>query len=213
VNFSLIDTLLLLPGIIIGLTVHEFSHAYTAYKLGDNTARDAGRLTLNPLSHLDPLGFFMLLLFRFGWAKPVPFNSAYFKNPSLDSVKVAVMGPVSNILLAVVFIMVLKVYAVEITPLIANEGFTQNVFIILEKAVWINIALFVFNLLPVPPLDGSYLLVHILPDSMGNLKTAIMQYGAYLIVAILIAQNIFNVDILPIGRITDSIYDFLRNAL
>lgn len=212
-NFSLADTLLLLPGIIVGLTVHEFTHAYTAYKLGDNTAKNAGRLTLNPLSHIDPLGFIMLILFRFGWAKPVPFNSVNFKQPSIDSVKVALMGPVSNILLALVFVMIMKVYAVEVTPFIANENVAGAILQILNYAVKINIALFVFNFLPIPPLDGSYLLMHVLPESMGEMKTAIMKYGAFLIVIILIAQNVFNMNILPIWGITNSIYEFFKSVL
>ncbi len=101
-NFDILRTLKFLPGIILGLTVHEFSHAFIAHRCGDSTSRDQGRVTLNPLKHIDPLGFVMLLFAGFGWAKPVEFNELNLRNPKTDPLKIAVAGPISNAILAMV---------------------------------------------------------------------------------------------------------------
>ncbi len=144
---------------ICALTFHEFCHALTAYLLGDDTAQRMGRLTLNPLAHIDPLGLLFLILVRFGWAKPVPFNPNNFTHPRLYSVMVGLAGPFSNILLATVSLLALHHVPSFLSlqwTLVWNEFF--------QLSVWINVMLGVFNLLPIPPLDGSHLLKALMPQ-------------------------------------------------
>lgn len=149
----LYDKLISLPGLFIAIIFHELAHGYVAYKLGDPTAKNAGRLTLNPLSHLDPIGFLSMLIFRFGWAKPVPINPMYFKNRKLDTILVSIAGPISNFLIAFFCGFIVS------TGIIKNKIVLQ-MFII---TLWYNIMLGVFNLLPLPPLDGSKVLASLLP--------------------------------------------------
>ncbi len=133
----------LFPAVLIALTFHEYAHAYVAYKLGDPTAKMMGRLTLNPLKHIDLLGLIAFILFKFGWAKPVPVNPSNFKNPVRDSALVAIAGPVMNIIIAFISYAILKFFPVGVT---IGEFLKWN--------VWINLILAVFNLIPLPPLDG-----------------------------------------------------------
>lgn len=160
---------------LIALSIHEFAHGYAAYKLGDNTAANLGRLTLNPLKHIDPVGAVFMVLFRFGWAKPVPINPRYFKKPKRDFAITAVAGPLSNIITALISTLIyvifskIFVFAVD-TPwsaLVYNTCAFFSVFAAL------NVGLGVFNLIPVPPFDGSRLLGAILPD---RLYWRIMKY-------------------------------------
>lgn len=153
---------------LIALSIHEFAHGYAAYKLGDNTAANLGRLTLNPLKHIDPVGAVFMVLFRFGWAKPVPINPRYFKKPKRDFAITAIAGPLSNIITALISTLIyvifgkIFVFAVD-TPwstLVYNTCAFFSVFAAL------NVGLGVFNLIPVPPFDGSRLLGGILPDRL-----------------------------------------------
>ena len=156
-DFDLRQTLLLLPGILIGLTFHEFAHGWVAYRLGDNTAKHQGRLTLNPIPHLDPIGFLMLVFFHFGWAKPVPVNPYNLKTDAKQGMLyVSLAGPVTNLLLAIVLAVLLR---------LGIFSFIPEVYQMAVWAVYINIILAVFNLLPVPPLDGSKILAGILPGN------------------------------------------------
>lgn len=132
--------------LIIGLTIHEFAHAFIAEKLGDPTAKYQGRVTLNPLAHLDPFGSIMLLIAGFGWGKPVPVNPQYFSRPAIDELLVALAGPASNLIIASVLGII-----VQFNPIpVINE--------LLVPVVFINVMLAVFNLIPIPPLDGSKML-------------------------------------------------------
>ena len=152
---------LLIPALVFSLSFHEFAHAWMAHRLGDSTAARMGRLTLNPISHLDPVGSIALLLMGFGWAKPVPVDSRYLKNPKEDMVKVAAAGPISNIVLAIVAAIVLRL--LFSTDLLTNS--IKTFFIIFMQ---INITLAVFNLLPVSPLDGSQILSPFLEKKFGS---------------------------------------------
>lgn len=155
-----------LPGIILGFSLHEFSHAYAAHKLGDDTAKNMGRLTLDPVAHIDPVGFIMLILFHFGWAKPVPVNTRNFKHPKRDDNIVSIAGPISNFLLAILLAGVIKLFYVFNAP----DTFLVNIITqVLVLGVVVNIGLGIFNLLPIPPLDGSHLLVNLLPTKYSNI--------------------------------------------
>lgn len=151
-----------LPVLFIAFPVHESAHALVAYALGDRTAKWQGRLTLNPLKHLDVMGTICLLLFRFGWAKPVPVNSNNFKNPRVGMALTAVAGPLSNLLMAFVSMLLLR-YAIDPSMVQGATGIVPSVLNVLANLLWvsaqINVGLFLFNLIPVPPLDGSRVLM------------------------------------------------------
>ena len=154
---------LLIPVLLFALVFHEFSHAWVANKLGDPTARYAGRLTLNPMAHLDPIGGLMILFVGFGWAKPVPVDIRYLSNPRVDMMKIAFAGPASNLLLAFIGGTILRLNFVHGTMAMMIMFFTQ-----------INIMLAVFNMIPIAPLDGSQifsgLLIRTNPELVRNLQ-------------------------------------------
>ncbi|HAN09945.1 MAG TPA: site-2 protease family protein [Clostridiales bacterium] len=178
---ALTATLYALPGIILGFSLHEFSHAYAAYKLGDNTAKNMGRLTLDPVVHIDPVGFIMLILFHFGWAKPVPVNSNNFKHPKMDDNIVSLAGPASNFILAILLAGVIKLFYVLNAP----DTFLVNIILqVLLLGVIVNIGLGIFNLLPIPPLDGSHLLFNLLPAKYSN--KLMEHYNTIIIIALLL---------------------------
>lgn len=139
------------------ITVHECAHGYVAYKLGDPTAKYSGRLSLNPLSHLDPIGALCMVFFRFGWAKPVPINPMYFRDRKRDSAIVALAGPVSNIILAFVSTVFYALYFVFVYLKFQNF-ITAFVCAVFEQLALLNISFAIFNLIPLPPLDGSKIL-------------------------------------------------------
>jgi Zn-dependent protease len=167
----IIHMLLSLPIILFALSLHETAHGFIAYKLGDPTARSLGRLTLNPLKHLDPIGFICMILFGFGWAHPVPINSRYFKKPRRDMALTAIAGPVSNLLAALVFSVLYGAAALILNVVYYRVGIpnetammlAEHFLIFLYYGVSLNVTLAVFNLLPVPPLDGSRIVCAFLP--------------------------------------------------
>ncbi len=160
--------ILLLIAILLSLTVHEFAHAWYADRAGDPTPRRQGRVTLNPLAHLDPLGTILIVIVAFlgvglGWGKPVPVNPAYFRNPRVDWVMTAFVGPLSNIVLAIPFAMILR--GVSQAVQIGNEN--QSIPVYVEFLFWmvmVNVSLALFNMIPLHPLDGSKVLSGFLPD-------------------------------------------------
>jgi Zn-dependent protease len=176
--------------LILSVVVHEISHGYAALFLGDSTAKNAGRLTLNPIKHLDPIGsvFLPLLLsilpgsLIFGWAKPVPYNPYNLRNRRWGELIVAIAGPISNIVIAFIFGMVIRL------GLAPNEAFLNLSFII----VVINIVLAIFNLIPVPPLDGSKILFSILPQKYDHIKVVLERSGfLLLLIVIFFLWNLF----------------------
>ena len=175
--------IILLPILIFSLCFHEFSHGYIAYKLGDHTAARNGRLTLNPLAHLDPIGSLMILFVGFGWAKPVPVNPVNFSNPRLDMMKVAFAGPASNLLLA--FTGGLMMRLVNIFGLLQSEMFIQTLYFF----IFINISLAVFNMIPIAPLDGSQIFGNMISKNNPELAWKLQMYGPKILMgAILIGM-------------------------
>jgi len=165
--------IIFIPILLISITIHEFAHAFAADRLGDPTPRLAGRLTLNPINHIDPIGFLMLLIIHIGWAKPVPINPYNFKNPRSGMVITGLAGPISNFIFAWMLVVCLKTI-----PILSGL-----VIELLQLAIWINLALIVFNLLPIPPLDGSRIFSPFLPVEVQiNLE----RYGFIILIAILL---------------------------
>ena len=190
--FSNIDPqviVLLIPALVFSLSFHEFSHAWMAYRLGDSTAARMGRLTLNPMSHLDPIGSLALIFMGFGWAKPVPVDTRCLKNPRKDMVKVAAAGPISNIILAIIGALVLRLPFG--TDLLSNS--VKTFFIIFMQ---INITLAVFNLLPVPPLDGSQILAPFIEKQFGpDIVWKMQVYGPRVLFIIIIFSMVTDIHI------------------
>jgi len=195
-----------IPAVLIAITFHEYCHGRMAYKLGDSTAAEAGRLTLNPLAHLDPIGTLMLLLFRFGWAKPVPVNFNRLNHPKRDMIYVSLAGPIANIVIAVIFALILKLsyyFIGQITMAQNSSLFNLLVtmirgwLIFLQTGVIINLALAIFNLIPVPPLDGSKILLGLLPYSLSYRYLKLESYGPILLL-ILVLSGIIGKVLFPI---------------
>lgn len=167
----LIEALIYLPIILFSLSLHEVSHGFMAYKLGDNTAKAFGRLTLNPLAHIDILGTLSMLLFRFGWAKPVPVNFSNLKYKRLGPILVSVAGPLSNFLLALITMII---YSVLLALKVSVHEFLVDYMIM---TIQINVILAAFNLIPVPPLDGSKIVLSLLPYRW---QFAVYKYEPYI---------------------------------
>lgn len=173
------DIIVLLFAFFAVLSVHEAAHAGMAYLLGDDTAKRLGRLTLNPFSHIDPLGLLCLLVFRIGWAKPVIFDHRNFRRPKLYSVLTAYAGPTSNFLLTILVLVVLKFLPIGLLPV----GVSATLVRILVTTAQVSVMLGVFNLLPIPPLDGSHLLMVLFLDRFPNALIWLYRYSLFILVA------------------------------
>ena len=204
-DFDLVSKLYLIPGIVLGLTLHEYCHALAAFKLGDETAKTEGRLTFNPLKHIDPLGFIFILFAGFGWAKPVSFHPENLSHPRRDKALIAAAGPLSNLALGLASMLFIK-FA---TPLLYKMNIPFNIvyvvsYVILDMAL-INLGLFVFNILPLPPLDGSHIFLaglNLKPET----ENKIYRFGTIVLFAIIILENVLGYDIIPIGKFTDWVF-------
>lgn len=194
-SFDLARVLKFLPGIILGLTVHEFSHALVAHMCGDSTSKDQGRVTLNPLKHIDLLGFIMLIIAGFGWAKPVQFNEQNLRKPKSDVILIALAGPVSNAVIAMILSVIFSVYS-SFVPAYHSSGM-QTISEVFLYAIYINWGLFIFNLIPLPPLDGSHLLFHQL-KRFPALYDSLYKYGSLLLFGLIIATALTKINFLPI---------------
>jgi Zn-dependent protease len=194
-NLDIFRTLKFLPGIILGLTIHEFSHAFIASRCGDTTSKEQGRVSLNPFKHIDILGFMMLLVAGFGWAKPVEFNEKNLRNPKRDVLKIAVAGPFSNALLAAVLSAVFVIFKDLETP-----DFYRGKYLITELfvySIYINWGLFIFNLIPIPPLDGSHLLLAYF-KKFPALYRALYKYGTLILFGLIVISVTTKWNLLPI---------------
>jgi len=168
--------------IVVAISIHEFAHALAGYLMGDTTARDAGRLTLNPLSHLDPFGSLMLLLAGFGWGKPTPYNPYNLRYPKWGPALVALAGPAINLCGAIISIAALVIVSRFLDP--------SNLLIVFLLFLFnVNLMLMVFNLIPIPPLDGSQLLFTILPARFNNLKITLMRNGPMILLGLILLDR------------------------
>ena len=189
---SLPIMLIIAPPILLALTFHEFAHAFVANRLGDTTAKNAGRLTLNPLAHLDLVGTLMVFIIRIGWAKPVPVNPLNFQNPKKDLLWVSLAGPLSNILLAFLFGFLCRL--LDITHLnITQLSITEIIRFMIGFSVMINLILAFFNIIPIPPLDGSKILAGILPSQYESIFNQFMKYGHFILLGLIVISVIFNI--------------------
>lgn len=203
---TLIRIVLVYPGLLFSLCVHEASHAAMANYCGDDTARLQGRLSLNPLAHIDPLGTVLLPLimlytsgFVFGWAKPVPFNPNKLNNIRRDPVLIALAGPAANFLLALLLIFVMRIVGIAF----GVDAMPPLLFVFLYFTILLNLVLMVFNLIPVPPLDGHHLLNYFLPPEGQKIMRQLGPFG--IIIAILVAYQFMG----PVIARMMSIVDFL----
>ena len=192
----ILQFLIIAPPILFALTVHEYAHGWVALRFGDPTAKNAGRLTLNPLSHLDPIGTIMLFLIHLGWAKPVPVNPYYLHDPKRDMIWVSLAGPGANMLTALGCGLVIRF--LNILPM--NPDLHSSVFgIIIQMIVFgliINLVLAFFNLIPIPPLDGSKILMGILPPQYEEPFMQLERFGPFLLIGIILIGQALHVPIL-----------------
>lgn len=189
--FSLDRLILLAPAFLFAITIHEFSHGYIAYRLGDPTAKDHGRLTLNPLAHLDIFGTLALLFIGFGWAKPVPVNPYNLANPRRDHLWIALAGPASNFVCAFAFGTLFRISS----PFLSQSSTGQIVLTMIFMAVWINLILTVFNLLPIPPLDGFHILEGLVSHDMYLRLQTIERIGPMLLFGLIIISSFSGIGI------------------
>lgn len=182
---SLIEKLYYIPGILIGLSFHEFAHALAAYYMGDNTAKDMGRLTIDPRAHIDPIGFFALFIVHFGWAKPVPINPWNFKKRRLGTMIVSLAGPAMNLILAFI---TLTIMYIVFNVFNYNSEIAYN---LLLGIFLINVVLCVFNLIPIPPLDGSKIIASFLPGHLEEKMYELERYS-YIILILLMVTDVLD---------------------
>ncbi len=219
VRTIIISLLLTIPVILISLSTHEAAHGYIAYKMGDPTAYNFGRVTLNPIKHIDPIGSLCMLVFGYGWAKPVPINARNFKNPKRGMAFSAIAGPISNLILGILgtlLYVVTTFFTISYFQSIMEIELLYNVMQVLMTLFYylgyMNFLLAAFNLIPVPPFDGSRFFSLFLPD-----KTyfAMMRYERYIMFGILIAMiacsRLF--DFSPFGWVADRLFDLVAGPI
>lgn len=206
---SIVGYLYAIPGILFALSIHEFSHGFVANKLGDPTAKSMGRLTLNPVKHIDIFGLIAMFLVHIGWAKPVPVNTRYFKKPRRDMALTAIAGPLSNLLSAFVGMIIYYffIFFVFMNPTLIRKEILDGLIMIFQNFMYLNIGFAIFNMIPIPPLDGSRILDSFLPPK------ALIAYHKYedIIRIILLAVLLF--DLVSIAPIIDFVFDKMAIAV
>lgn len=198
--------LLRVPALLIGITVHEFAHARMAYHYGDATARAHGRMNLNPINHLDPIGSLMILLVGFGWAKPVPINPFNFRDRRAGLLWVSFAGPLSNLITAFLFFILL--YSVGLIGFYHGDMLFDLVFWI----VFVNILLAVFNLVPIPPLDGSKILISLAPSDVAGFLHKIEPF-APIILIVLVFTGVLGSIVWPVAFFILDLYELIISYL
>ena len=205
VRLALIVFLLTVPSMLIALTFHEVAHGYAAYLCGDPTARNLGRLTLNPIKHLDPIGTLLMLLVGYGWARPVPVNSRYFKNPRRGMALTELAGPLTNFILGflgvVLYWVTLYFYK--------NSLVLEAVLLFLQYFALLNLTFAVFNMIPLPPFDGSRIFLVFLPPKY---YFGVMKYERYIMVAVLVLMSV-KPEWSPVGIVVDFLFNKMSELM
>ena len=204
-DFSLTGLIAGLPGLVIALVIHEYAHAKAADVMGDFTPRMTGRLTLNPMAHIDPIGLIMLLVVRFGWAKPVMINARNFRNWRQGELLVAVAGPVANLLEAFISLLAMAV-------LFKLGMFSEGVRLVLSMMVLFNINFAIFNMLPLPPLDGSKVLMVLLPGRLAYKLMSLERYS-FIILIFLMMTPFLTMILIPLQRLVLSIFNLIIGVI
>ena len=204
-DFSLTGLIAGLPGLVIALVIHEYAHAKAADVMGDFTPRMTGRLTLNPMAHIDPIGLIMLLVVRFGWAKPVMINARNFRNWRQGELLVALAGPVANLLLAFISLLAMAV-------LFKLGMFSEGVRLVLSMMVLFNINFAIFNMLPLPPLDGSKVLMVLLPGRLAYKLMSLERYS-FIILIFLMMTPFLTMILIPLQRLVLSVFNLIIGVI
>jgi Zn-dependent protease len=191
--------------LILAFAVHEFAHAYSAYKFGDRTAYDQGRVTLNPRVHLDVLGTILILIAGFGWAKPVPVNRGRFKSPRVMGIIVSVAGPLSNLLLAAIGVVLVVLFNATGWHHGASDGVQTALAVFLDYLIKMNVLLFIFNLIPLPPLDGYRVIEDLAPLRIRLKMDQNVQWGMFIFLMIVFIPPLRAVTLDPLFRLSDPI--------
>ena len=202
----LMNLLVGLPGIVIAMVIHEYSHARVADALGDFTPRMQGRLTLNPAAHVDPIGLLMLFLVHFGWAKPVQINPTNFSNPRRDDILVSLAGPASNLITSFVALIILVLLAKLDFPL------SEGLLVVFNLIIVYNINFAIFNMLPIPPLDGSHILRNLLPYELARVYAQLERYS-FIFLIIILMTPVLSYIFVPLQRFIFSIFQSIVNIL
>lgn len=197
----IMQELMMLPAIIIGLSFHEYAHARVAYKLGDPTPKMQGRVSINPMAHIDWIGFAALIFVGFGWGRPVEINPSNFRNRRKGELMVALAGVVMNLIIAVLFAVVAKILLMVAGYSFLSAGFGSILWTMIQNVIWINLVLMIFNLIPCPPLDGFSVVTELFNIKHTELYWKIYQYGNWILIALIVF------------RITDMILDPCLNFL
>lgn len=205
----IMSKVLIVPGIIIGLTFHEFAHAWVAYKLGDQTPKLQGRVTLNPMAHIDWMGLAALFFVGFGWGQPVEIDPYQFKHRRRDELLVAVAGVAMNLLLAILFSFVAKAIYLVAGAGWNEAGFTGDLWMMLFYIIQINLVLMIFNLIPCPPLDGFNIVAQVLNFGQTETYWRLYQYGNWVLVALIV----FGVTGMIISPCVDFLFNLLLNLI
>ena len=201
----IMEKIIIIPAIFIGLTFHEFAHAFVAYRLGDQTPKLQGRVTLNPMAHIDLVGLLCLFFVGFGWGQPVQIDPWAFKNRRRDEFLVSIAGVAMNFLIALVFAFVVKGILVATGGTWMYEGFGNSIYLMLFYVIYINLVLMIFNLIPVPPLDGFNIIAQIFNFGQSELYWKLYRYGSWILIVIIV----FGVTRMIIGPCVRVIYNLI----
>ncbi|MEX0975099.1 MAG: site-2 protease family protein [Bacillota bacterium] len=206
---SPLQMVLRIPGFLLAISVHEYAHARMAFRLGDDTAERAGRMTLEPWAHFDLVGAVMLIVFGFGWARPVPVEPYRMRNPRKDMAKVALAGPLANFIMFIVLQVLVVLLATKVRFFGSRWFYVPNM---IQEAAFINAGLGVFNLIPIPPLDGSRILAFFLPPSMAGMWNNLERYG-FVILVVLLSTGVISAIMSPMLNVLIRFAQGLAGAL
>ncbi len=208
------EMIFILPAILVALSFHEFAHAYVAYLFGDRSQVHRGRLTVNPLKHIDPVGFIMIALVGFGWAKPVVYDPHSIKKKKLGRIVIALAGPLSNFILGILFAIIcgILINNLSFMLMVQNKSIQHFIFNLVLYISLINFGLGVFNLIPIAPLDGSHIvavLFKLTPIQEANYQ----RYGMPILLVLIFSDMLFGIDLLPISWIVSDLFGFFSGLL